>query len=107
MRFVALLSPGPAAIEGLPLPAHDSAIISAHLAAMRRLYEAGSLLFGGPYAHGLAGVALLEAEDEQSAAVMLDADPAIAAGIIAFKLEAMRPAFDAFAGVAGPPSKRP
>ena len=98
MRYVALLEPGPAAIAGKPLPAHDRVIMEAHLLAMRRLFEAGSLLFGGPYLHGLAGMVLLEAEDEAGAAAMMTADPAVAGGIIGFRIEAMRTMFDAFAG---------
>lgn len=102
MRFVALLGPGPAAVEGLPLPAHDCAVIGAHIEAMRQLYARGALLFGGAFAHGRAGIAILEAADEGDAAAMMDADPAVAGGIIGYRLEAMRPAFDAFAGYAMP-----
>lgn len=98
MRYVALLEQGPLAIPGKPLPAHDRTVMAAHLLAMRRLYETGALLFGGPYVHGLAGMALLEAEDEAAAAALMAADPAIAAGIMGFRIEAMRTMFDAFAG---------
>ena len=101
MRCVVQLLPGSAAIPGKPLPQHDRAVMALHLDAMRGLYARGALLFGGPFTHGMAGLAVLEADDEREAAAMMDADPAIAAGIIAYRIEPIRPMFDAFPGGAG------
>ena len=103
MRYVVLLDPGPAWAEGEPVAGQDRSVLGAHLGRMRRRYDEGSLLFGGRFASGFGGVALLEAESSAAAAAIMDADPAVAAGLMTYRLHEVRPFFDAFAGQAWSP----
>ena len=78
--------------------------MQAHLASMRRRYDDGALLFGGPYRSGFGGMALLEADSAADAAAIMDADPAVMAGILAYNIADVRPYFDAIAGRAWSPA---
>ncbi|GGC62247.1 YciI family protein [Chelatococcus reniformis] len=104
MRYVAVLGAGPNAVPGRPVHEQDPAIMRAHLEHMRRHYEEGSVLFGGPFRSSFGGIALIEAGDLAAARAIVEADPAVARGIIAFDLHGVRPYFDAFAGLAWAPS---
>ncbi len=103
MRYVALIKPGPSWIEGKPISEQDRTIAGAHLVSMRRHYDNGAVLLGGPFASGYGGIALLEAADETAARAIMDADPAVKAGVMAYDLNAVRTFFDAFAGTAWSP----
>lgn len=61
-------------------------------------------MFGGPFASGFGGVVLLEAEKPAAATAIMDADPAIAAGLTVYRWHEVRPFFDAFAGRAWAPA---
>lgn len=94
--FVALIGHGPKWITGKSVYEQGSAI-DEHLVAMRRRYEEGSLLLGGPFDRG-GGIAVLHAADETAARRIMDADPAVAADVMVYELFELTAYFDAFAG---------
>ena len=79
--------------------------MGAHLLQMRRLYDEGKLLFGGPYKTVFGGIAVLEAASYDEAKEIMDADAAVRAGIMAAEVLDVRPYFDAFAGKAWSPGQ--
>lgn len=103
MRYVAVLAAGPNAVPGRPVHEQDPAIMRAHLKHMRRHYEDGSVLFGGPFRSSFGGVVLIEAGDLAGARAIIEADPAVAGGIMTFDLHSVRPYFDVIAGEAWEP----
>lgn len=72
--------------------------VSAHLVAMRKRYDEGALLLGGPFERG-GGIAMLDVPDEAAGRALMDSDPAVQAGVMVYELHRMRAYFDAFAGV--------
>lgn len=70
--------------------------MAAHLLSMRSRYDEGSLLFGGPFTSELGGIALLEAASPGDAASIMDADPAVASGLMVYCISEVKPFFDAF-----------
>lgn len=96
-RYVALIGHGPQWIEGRSVYDQGPAV-GAHLVAMRDRYDAGELLLGGPFDHG-GGIAVLDVPDEAAARALMDADPAVRAGVMVYELRALRPIFDAARGV--------
>jgi uncharacterized protein YciI len=92
------LSAGPAWIEGKSAQEQDAAKMLAHLRAMRRQFDDGTVLFGGPYRSNDGGIVLLEARSRLDAKAILDADPAVAGGIMEYDLFEVRPYFDAISG---------
>lgn len=98
MRYVALLDPGSARAGGKPVTEQDRSVIGAHLGKMRRRFDEGSWLFGGPFASGFGGITLSGAESLADAAAIMDADPAVVAGLMVYRRHGVRPFFDAFAG---------
>jgi uncharacterized protein YciI len=98
MRYVALLSPGPAWMEGKPIAEQDRVLLGAHLYHLRQAYDQGVVIFGGPFVSGSAGVVLLEAGNHAEAEHFISNDPAVAAGLLNARLEQVRTVFDAFAG---------
>ncbi len=100
MRYVALLSPGPASLPGKPVSEQDRSLIGAHLYWMRQGYDQGVVLFGGPFVSGFEGVVLIEADSHAAAASFIANDPAVAAGLLSSRVEQVRVVFDAFAGKA-------
>jgi uncharacterized protein YciI len=108
MRYLAMLEPGPKWLPGVPVSGQDRAIIAAHLVAMRQRYDERALIFGGPFADGFGGMAVVEAGSQDEAAAMLAADPAVAAGLMTVRLHAVKAIFDAVAGTAwSPPGRDP
>jgi uncharacterized protein YciI len=104
MRFAALLNPGRAWIEGKSVHEQDRAVMLAHLHAMRAKFEEGSVLFGGPFRSDDGGIVLIEAPSRADARSILDADPAVGAGILDYSLFDVRPYFDAISGEAWRPA---
>lgn len=96
MRYVALFDHGPAWKRGRTVYEQGTPIVE-HLAAMLRRYDEGSLLLGGPFATS-GGIALLDVADETTARTLLDADPAVAAGVLAYTLHEVIAYFDAYTG---------
>ncbi|MGO8952799.1 MAG: YciI family protein [Rhodomicrobium sp.] len=103
MRFVAILNAGRAWIEGESVKGQDRAVMLAHLQAMRRRYDEGTVLFGGPFRTGDGGIVLLEAPSRPDAKTVLESDPAVGAGVLDYTLFEVRPYFDVIAGEAWPP----
>lgn len=72
--------------------------IQGHLESMRRLFDAGTLLIGGPFDRG-AGLALFEVPDEATAIELMADDPGVRAGVFSYETHPLTAYFDAFAGV--------
>jgi hypothetical protein len=51
------------------------------------------LQLGGPFDHG-GGIAVLDVPDEAAARAVMDADPAVLAGVMVYEIRALRPVFD-------------
>jgi uncharacterized protein YciI len=100
MRYVAILNAGRAWIEGKGVQEQDRAVMLAHLHAMRRRYDEGSVLFGGPFRTGDGGIVLIEAPSRPDARSIMDEDPAVSAGVMDYTLFEVRPFFDVIAGEA-------
>lgn len=97
MRYVALLRPGPAWLAGRTVY-EQGPPIQRHLEFMRARYDAGDLLLGGPFVSGTRGMAVLDVADERSAVDLVEADPAVQAGVLVYELTEMIAYFDAFDG---------
>jgi hypothetical protein len=65
---------------------------------MCRRFDEGALLLGGPFDDG-GGIAVIEAADEMAAENLLEADPAVAAGVLSYRMHRLHAYFDAFASV--------
>ena len=96
-KYVALIGHGPRWIDGKSVYAQGKPVED-HLAAMREHYDAGVLQLGGPFDHG-GGIAVLDVEDEAAARAVMDADPAVLAGVMVYQIRALRPVFDVTAHV--------
>ena len=97
MRFVALFGHGPNWQRGKTVY-DQGAPIEGHLVSMRRRFDEGTLLLGGPFDEG-GGIAVVEAVSEATAAQLLDSDPAVEAGVLSYQLHRLHAYFDAFASV--------
>ena len=98
MRFVTLFEHGPTWRPGRTVFEQGPAI-EAHLDAMRRRYDEGALLLGGPFDDDHGGIAVLDAPTGAAAAAMMDSDPAVHAGVLHYRLHRLHAYFDAFASV--------
>jgi uncharacterized protein YciI len=65
---------------------------------MGRRFDEGSLLLGGPFESHSGGVAVLDVPDLDTARWLMDTDPAVAAGVVTYRLETVLTYFGAFAG---------
>jgi uncharacterized protein YciI len=92
-KYVALIGHGPRWIEGRSVYEQGKPVED-HLVAMREHFDAGTLQLGGPFDHG-GGIAVLDVQDEVAARAVMDADPAVQAGVMVYELRALRPVFDA------------
>jgi len=100
MRHIALFGHGPNWKKGASVY-EQGAPIEGHLASMRRHFETGVLLLGGPFDRG-GGIAVLDVAEETAATAIMDADPAVAAGVLTYTLHAHHAYFDAFTGAGTP-----
>ena len=96
MKYVAWITPGPEWRDGTVYD--QGAPIEEHLEAMRAQYDQGRLLLGGPFIDGRAGVAVLDVDAEAEARSIMDADPAVIAGVFRYELHRVRAYFDAYDG---------
>lgn len=96
-KYIAMIAHGPQWLEGKNVY-EQGPPIEAHLAAMRDRFDAGQLLLGGPFDQG-GGIAVLDVPDEAAARAVMDADPAVQAGVMVYEIKALRPIFDAASGV--------
>ena len=92
-KYVALIGHGPQWLVGKSVYEQGKPVED-HLVAMRRQYDAGVLQLGGPFDHG-GGIAVLDVEDESAARAVMDADPAVQAGVMVYEIRTLRPIFDA------------
>jgi uncharacterized protein YciI len=97
MRFVTLFGYGPNWQHGKTVY-EQGPPIEGHLESMRRRFDEGDLLLGGPFDEG-GGIAVIEAADQLAATRLLDSDPAVAAGVLTYRLHRLHAYFDAFASV--------
>ena len=96
MRSLALITPGPAWNDGRPIFDQNAVVLSAHLDAMRELFDRDVLLLGGPMQGGRSGLALFNTATLAEATAHMNDDPAVRADIFQFALQEMTPYFDAF-----------
>lgn len=92
-KYIALIGHGPRWLEGKTVYEQGQPVED-HLEAMRRHYDAGVLQLGGPFDHG-GGIAVLSVADERVARAVMDADPAVQAGVMVYEIRALRAVFDA------------
>jgi uncharacterized protein YciI len=97
MRFVTLFSYGPNWQTGRTVYQQGTPI-EGQLDSMRRRFDEGVLLLGGPFDDG-GGIAVIEARDEDEAVTLLDLDPAVMTGVLSYRLHRLHAYFDAFASV--------
>jgi len=72
----------------------ERAVFAQHRAYLEEILAQGSLILAGPTGGAVnTGIAVVEAPDESSARAIMDADPAIAAGIMRGELRAFRATF--------------
>lgn len=96
MIHVALIGHGPNWLPGKSVYEQGQSVRD-HLAAMRVRYEAGTLLLGGPFDRG-GGIAVLDVAGETEARAVMDADPAVIAGVMTYEIHHLTAYFDAFHG---------
>jgi uncharacterized protein len=77
--FALCYRPGPAWLPGKSVFEQP---LQAHLAYMRSLREAGSLVLAGPYSDDTGGLVALEADSREAACEIVDGDPAVRAGVM-------------------------
>ena len=98
MRCLASIVPGPAWTDGRPVSDQDPRVLRDHLGHMRRLFDTGALLLGGPAYDGRSGVALIEAPTLEHAAALIGMDPAVRAGLFHATTQRLTPYFDVLDG---------
>jgi uncharacterized protein YciI len=98
MRFIAMLTHGPAWQPGRTVY-QQGPPIQRHLEAMRRRFDQGELLLGGPFRQIDGGIAVLDVADAAAAQSLLDADPAVQAGVLEYEVIELIAYFDAYDGV--------
>ncbi|HMJ74686.1 MAG TPA: YciI family protein [Iamia sp.] len=96
MRAVALFRPGPEWVPGKTIY-EQGPCVQGHLEAMRRLFDEGTLLLGGPFDRA-GGIAVLEVLDEEEAVDLMAADPGVVADVFSVEVRSLLAYFDAFAG---------
>src|SRR3954451_16952042 len=82
-KYGALIGHGPRWIPGRSVYEQGQPVED-HLVAMRAQYDAGVLQLGGPFERG-GGIAVLDVEDEDAARAVMDADPAVRAGVMVYE----------------------
>ena len=98
MRVIVHMSPGPNWQPGRNV-FEQGEPIEGHLAAMRAHFDAGRLLIGGPFRErGAGGIAVLQVDRVGEAKALMDADPSVIAGVIAYSVNQLMPVFDEFNG---------
>lgn len=72
----------------------EAEVMQVHFGHLSELFAEGKLILAGPtYGQVNTGIAVIEAEDEDEARALMNADPAIASGQMTGELRAMRVAF--------------
>ena len=60
----------------------EMAIMSDHFGYLKSLLDDGTLTLAGPALDASFGIAVFEAEDEESARAIMEADPSVAQGVM-------------------------
>lgn len=81
--YLAIYRRGPAWRPDRPIGEQGLSVHDEHL---RALLAKGVLALGGPFVDGSGGASLVEAASEADAAAMIEADPSVAAGVLAYEL---------------------
>ena len=98
MHTIGHIHHGSAWKTGLPVTAQGEPM-ERHLQYMRELFDRGALILGGPYGSIPGGVAVFATDTFAQAQRLADGDPAYQAGVIGYRLEALRTVFDAAGGL--------
>jgi uncharacterized protein YciI len=95
MIYVTIIGHGPNWRPGKSVYEQDRDVIQAHLESMRRRFEEGSLLLGGPFDRA-GGIAVWHADGIDHARELIDADPAVVADVMNYELYELTAYFDRF-----------
>lgn len=80
-HFISMMKPGrPDLHENMT--DGESEIFGRHSDYLREQFAAGRIVFAGPSIESHFAVVVLEAESKEAAAAVMDADPAVAAGLL-------------------------
>lgn len=72
----------------------EAGIMQVHAAHLDELHRQGTLILAGPtFGRVNTGIAVIEAEDEESARALMMSDPAITSGLMTPELRPMRVSF--------------
>lgn len=82
--FLALYRPGPAWLPDKPTIEQP---LREHGRYMLELYRRGCLKFAGGFADHSGGAAAFEADDEEGARAIVDADPAVSTGVMVCRVQ--------------------
>jgi uncharacterized protein YciI len=97
MFYVTIIGHGPNWVAGKSVYEQDRSVIQAHLESMRRRFDDGALLLGGPFDRS-GGIAVWRADDAAHARELIDADPAVIADVMSYDLFELTAYFDRFTG---------
>lgn len=81
--YLILYSPGPEWVAGKPFFEQK---LMEHGSYMKQLYDAGTLLEGGPFTDHSGGLSIIRVEDEAAAKAVLAEDPALINGVFVAEL---------------------
>jgi uncharacterized protein YciI len=81
--YLAIYRPGPGWIAGQPLAAQP---LKEHGRYMLDLYRKGALRFAGGFGDGSGGAAAFEAVDDEAAAAVIEADPAVTSKVFVYEV---------------------
>jgi hypothetical protein len=88
--YVCIYRAGPAWLAGKPASAQP---LRPHGAYMKRLFDEGRLLAGGPMPDTEGGMAIVRADDLEAAKAIFAVDPAITAGVMIGEVHSWTPVF--------------
>ena len=93
--YVTIIGHGPNWAPNRSVYEQDRTIIQSHLESMRRRFAEGTLLLGGPFDR-TGGIAIWNADSLDHARDLIQADPAIVAGVMNYELYELTAYFDGF-----------
>jgi uncharacterized protein YciI len=64
----------------------DPDVLAKHTARLRKLYEEGTLILGGPFADHHGGLLVLKCGDLSAAETLMSADPLVVSGMSTFRV---------------------
>lgn len=85
--YLAIYRPGPAWLVGKPTSEQP---LREHGRYMLELHKQGRLRFAGGFADNLGGAAAFEAENDDAAQSIVDADPAVISGVMVCTVQRWR-----------------